>query len=97
MQDNAEELAFPGIFCGVKRPSNKERQVNVTYVEIVKAELRHSDRRAAMSIENIFVKTKKIQMKTLIDQIQLAVRKVKTKDINCKRRKKFSRIRSCSP
>lgn len=80
MQDDAEELAFPGIFNGRRRPPNKDRQVRITYGEIVKAELRNVDRRAAHSIENIFFKTKKLQMKTLIDQTQLAVRKVKTKD-----------------
>ncbi|VDI54623.1 Hypothetical predicted protein [Mytilus galloprovincialis] len=80
MEENAEELAFPGIFCGTKRPSNKDRSVNVSYGEIVKAELRNVDRRAAGSIENIFFKTKKIQMKTLLDQTQLALRKVNLKD-----------------
>ena len=80
MQEDSEELAFPSIFCGKRRPPNKDRQTRITYGEIVKAELRNVDRRAAQSVENLFFKTKKIQMKTLIDQTQLAVRKVKTKD-----------------
>lgn len=80
MQEDSEELAFRSIFCGKRRPPKKDRQTRITYGEIVKAELRNVDRRAAQSIENLFFKTKKIQMKTLIDQTQLAVRKVKTKD-----------------
>jgi hypothetical protein len=80
LEKDSEELAFPGIFCGQKRPNNSEREVKVTYADIVKSELRSSDRRAAGNVENIFFKTKKIQMKTLIDQCQIAVRKVKTKN-----------------
>ncbi|XP_062579577.1 uncharacterized protein LOC134241554 [Saccostrea cucullata] len=78
MEKDSEELAFPAIFCGRRRPSNTERPVRVTYGEIVKSELRNVDRRAARSVENLFFKTKKIQMKTLIDQTQIALRKVKT-------------------
>ncbi|KAK3099796.1 hypothetical protein FSP39_009735 [Pinctada imbricata] len=80
LQPDCEELAFPGIFCGHKRPSNEDRTVRVTYGDIVKSELRNADRRAASNIENLFFKTKKIQMKTLIDQGQLALRKVKIQD-----------------
>lgn len=80
MKDDAKEQSFPGIFNGIRRPPNKDRQVRITYGEIVKAELRNVERRAAQSIEKIFFKTKKLQMKILIDQTQLAVRKVKTKD-----------------
>ena len=53
-----EELAYPGIFLGQERPDNKQRLVNITYSDICKSELRQSDRRAAMCIENIFYKTK---------------------------------------
>ena len=80
MEKDSEEQAFPGIFCGQRRSEMNERKVKVSYGEIVKSELRNADRRAAMNIENIFFKTKKIQMKTLIDQCQLALRKIKTKD-----------------
>jgi len=54
----SEELAYPGIFIGQKRPENKERLVNVHYSDIFKSELRRSDQRAAMCVENIFFKTK---------------------------------------
>lgn len=53
--------------------------MKVSYADIVKSELRSADRRAAW-VENLFFKTKKIQMKTLIDQSQLALRKVKTQN-----------------
>ena len=56
----SEELAYPGIFVGQKRPENDNRLVDVHYSDICKSELRQSDRRAAMCIENIFFKTKKI-------------------------------------
>lgn len=78
LEQDIEELAFPAIFCCERRAHNAQRPVNVTYGEIVKSELRNADRRAACSIENIFFKTKKIQMKILIDQAQIMVRKVKT-------------------
>ena len=44
----SEEMAYPGIFLGQKRPDDKERLRNVHYSEICKSELRRSDRRAAV-------------------------------------------------
>ena len=37
--ENAEYLSFPTIFCGEKRPDNKEQFVNVHYSDICKYEL----------------------------------------------------------
>ena len=82
LERNAEELSFPGIFCGQTRLQNKDREVPVTYSEIVRSELRNSDRRAASCVENIFFKTKKLQMKQLIDQTQIVMIKCKTKGKN---------------
>ena len=76
----SEELAYPGIFLGNKRPDDKQRQVSVYYSEICKSELRRSDRRAAMCIENIFFKAKKMQMKILLGKSQIALRKCKLND-----------------
>ena len=59
----SKELAYPGIFIGQKRPENEERLVDVHHSDICKSELRRSDRRAAICVENIFFKTKKLQMK----------------------------------
>ena len=73
----SEEMAYPGIFLGQKRPDDKERLRNVHYSEICKSELRRSDCRAAMCVENIFFKAKKLQMKFLIGQSQIALRKNK--------------------
>ena len=64
----SEELAYPGIFLGQKRPDNADRLTDVHYSEVCKSELRRSDRRAAMSVENIFFKAKKLQMKILLGQ-----------------------------
>ena len=50
----SEELAYPGIFLGQQRPENKDRLSNVYYSDICQSELRRSDRRAAMCVENIF-------------------------------------------
>ena len=47
---DADYLSFPTIFCGQKRPDNKERSVQVQYSDIVKWELRSIDRRAAQSV-----------------------------------------------
>ncbi len=72
----SEELAYPGIFLGQKRPDNTNRLTDVHYGEICKSELRRSDRRAAMCVENIFFKTKKYKlMKILLSQAQVALRK----------------------
>ena len=71
----SQELAYPGIFLGQKRPDNTNRLTKVHYSEICKSELRRSDRRAAMCVENIFFKTKKLQMKILLGQSQVALRK----------------------
>ena len=73
----SEELAYPGIYLGQKRPENDQRLVNVQYSDICKSELRRSDRRAALCVENIFFKTKKLQMKILLRKSQIALRKCK--------------------
>ena len=39
------------------------------------SQLRRSDRRAAMCVENVFFKTKKLQMKILLGQSQVALQK----------------------
>ena len=69
----SEEMPYPGIFLGQKRPDDKERLRNVDYSEICKSELRRSDCRAAMSAENIFFKATKLQMKFLKGQSQIAL------------------------
>lgn len=73
----SEELAYPGILLGQKRPENEERLVNVHCSDIRKSELRRSDWRAAMCVENVFFKTKKLQMKILLGKSQIALRKCK--------------------
>ena len=77
--ENSEYLAFPTIFCGLKRPDNKERDVPVHYSEICKYELRSVDRRVAQHIPNLFYKFKKIQMKSVTDTVSLSMRRCKTK------------------
>ena len=72
-----EELAYPSIFVGMKRPEIKERKVKVQYSNICKSELRRSDRRAAMCVENIFFKAKKLQMKIILGKSHIALRKCK--------------------
>ena len=76
----SEELAYPGIFLGRKRPENEQRLVDVHYSDICKSELRRSDSRAAMCVENIFFKSKKLQMKILLGKSQIALRKCKGKN-----------------
>jgi hypothetical protein len=75
---DAEYLYFPTIFCGQKRPDNKERSVQVQYSDIVKWELRSIDRRAAQSVPNIFFKLKKIQIKNITDKVNLVLRRCKS-------------------
>jgi hypothetical protein len=77
LNDDIEELAYPTIFCGQRRPSH--RRVRVSYGDICKSELRNKDRRAARSISNIFFKTKKLQMKQIKDKIWVCLRRIKTK------------------
>lgn len=74
---HAEYLAFPTIYCGQPRPSNKDRIVPVTYSSICKWELRSHDRRAACSMQNLFFKLKKVQIKQIQDKVTLAMRKCK--------------------
>ena len=73
----SEELAYPNIFLGQKRPDNTQRMVDVHHRDICKSELRYTDRRAAMCMENIFFKAKKLQMKSILGQAQVALRKCK--------------------
>ena len=74
-----EELAYPDIFLGHARPS--ERLVTIHYSDIVKSELQRADRRAATNVENLFFKTKKLQMKLITSRTQIALRQHKTKDM----------------
>ena len=80
----SEELAYPNIYCGQSRPDNKLRKVPVYYSEICKSELRHQDRRVAQDPDNLFFKTKKLQMKMMLDKVQIAMRKCKCKDLSLK-------------
>ena len=74
-------MAYPGIFLGQARPESK-RLVKVHYSDICKSELRQSDRRAAMCVENIFFKAKKLQMKILLGKSHIALRKCKGNNKN---------------
>ena len=71
----SEESTYPGIFLGQKRPDNDSRITPVHYSEICRSELRRSDGRPAMCVENIFFKTKQLQMKILLGKSQVTVRK----------------------
>ena len=50
--EDAEYLPFPTIFCGQRRPSNSEDDVNVQWSDICKYELHSVDRSAAIKIPN---------------------------------------------
>ena len=50
----------------MKRPEIKERKVTGQYSNLCKSELKRSDRRAAMCVENIFFKAKNLQMKIIL-------------------------------
>ena len=76
---DAEYLAFPSLYCGQKRPSNKDRDKPVYYSDICKGELRNYDRRAAMHIPSLFFKLKKIQMKQVADKVKLVMRRCQKK------------------
>ena len=80
----SEELAYPGIFLGQRRPESKVQTTKVLYSDICKSELRRSDRRAAMCVENIFYKTTKLQMKILLGKSHIALRKCKENNKNLK-------------
>ena len=80
----SEELAYPNIYCGQSRLDSKSRKVPVYYSEICKSELRHQDRRVAQDPDNLFFKTKKLQMKMMLDKVQIAMRKCKCKDLSLK-------------
>ena len=79
MDKDSEYLSFPTIFCGKRRAANNERKVPVSYSTICKWELRCQDRRAAMSVPNIFYKLKKLQIKQIQDSACISLRKCKTK------------------
>ena len=78
----SEELAYPGIFLGQRRPHEKQRLTSIYYSAICKSELRRADRRVAMCVENIFFKAKKMQMKILLEKSQIALRKCKGNNIS---------------
>ena len=71
----AEEKAFPEIWLGQKRVTNADRYRYITYGQQCKCEIRNSDRRVAKNIDNLFFKVKKLQMKILLSNPSIAVRK----------------------
>ena len=79
LDKDSEYLSFPSIFCGKRRPENNERQVPISYSTVAKWELRSRDRRAAMSVPNIFYKLKKLQIKQIQDSACISLRKCKMK------------------
>ncbi|CAC5416158.1 unnamed protein product [Mytilus coruscus] len=72
---DAEYLSFPTIFCGQRRPDNKDRSVSVHYTYIVKRELRSMDRRIAQSVPNIFFQVTENSVKNINDKVNLALRR----------------------
>ena len=71
-------MAYPGICLGQGRLENDKGLKPVHYSEICKSELRRSNRRAAMCVENIFFKTKKLEMKIFLGKSHIALRKCKS-------------------
>ena len=69
---HSEELAYPNIFGGNGRPENHPVK-KIHYSQIVKSELRRSDRRVALCINNFFYKLKKCQMHTVTGKVNVAV------------------------
>lgn len=75
----AEYLSFPTIFCGKGRMENTQRQVQVSYADIAKWELRSVDRRAAQSVPNLFWQTEENSAKTSYRQMQPGPKKMQDK------------------
>lgn len=69
---DCEEMAFPAIFAGCRRPETK-----LSYNQICRIELRNADRRAAVRISNIFFKFRKSQLMQVRDVSRIRVRKTK--------------------
>ena len=62
---------------GQLRPDTEQLKGKVAYSDICKSELRQSDRRAAICVENIFLRTKKLQMKILLGRATLLLENVR--------------------
>ena len=52
----SEELAYPGIFLGQRRPESKAQTTKVLYSDICKSELRRSDRRTASALKTYSIR-----------------------------------------
>ena len=82
----SEELSFPNIFWGTARPDT--HPVKIHYSDIVKSELRCSDRRCVTCIDNIFYKLKKCQMQAVRQKLTWQCTNIKqvdtyTQQVNC--------------
>ena len=62
----SEELCYSNILWGISRPDDHE--VKIHYSDLVKSELRRSDRRVAECVHNMFCKLKKVQMQTITNR-----------------------------
>lgn len=70
--ENCEELAFPSIWFGHSRI--RAENVKLSYTELIKSELRRSDRRAVRA-DHLFFAHKKIQLHQLCSNLNIAMRK----------------------
>ena len=75
-EPDAEYMAYPAKYCGLSRPSNKERHRPVQTSTLFRAELRHSDSRVWSSISNIFWKTKHMLERHLVGLCNFALRRI---------------------
>lgn len=72
MDENCEELEFPGVWCGHPRTSNPE--VKISFEDHVNSEIRRRDRRAVRPDHILFL-NKKSQSKQLSRAINIALKK----------------------
>ena len=70
MDDDAEALSFPKIFCGVKRKFYKP----ITYCKIAKSDFRRFDRRCASNVAKLLYSYKKLQILQVSSAVSIALR-----------------------
>jgi hypothetical protein len=73
MDEDAEALSFPKIYCGKQRKFHQR----ITYGKIIKSDFKRYDRRCANNVTKLLYSYKKLQIQQVVNQVSIAMRQRK--------------------
>jgi hypothetical protein len=73
MDEDAEALSFPKIYCGKQRKFHQR----ITFGKIIKSDFKRYDRRCANNVTKLLYSYKKLQIQQVVNQVSIAMRQRK--------------------